>query len=118
MNNENQLDSMVGDPLDFLSPRLREILRRLAKSDRRDEIQELVWILEAFARGRLRDQGDVQITPRVSLDGLPETVLVEMTRVRRVRPSSAEVDSLHLHAEEPASTVPPVSSHPPRGSDE
>ena len=90
MNNEKLPNGLV-DPLDFLSSRLREILRRLAKADRRDEIQELIWIVEAFARGRLRDQGDDNVNPRILLNDLPELPVVEDTRVRRVPGRAAEI---------------------------
>lgn len=92
VNNE-KLPNAIGDPLDFLSPRLREILRRLAKTDRRDEIQELVWILEAFARGRLRDQGDENVSPRILLNDLPETPQIEDVRVRRVPGRAADINA-------------------------
>lgn len=91
MPNEKSPDETITDPLDFLSVRLREILRRLAKADRRDEIQEMVWILEAYASGRLRDLGDDRSNPRIVLNGLPEVPLVEDVRVRRVRGQAADI---------------------------
>ena len=91
MNNEKQPE--IRDPLEFLSLRLREILRRLAKADRRDDLQELAWLIEGYAKGRLRDTGDETATPRVPLDRLPDVVLVENVRVRQVPARAAEIDA-------------------------
>lgn len=80
--------------LQFLSPRLREILKRVAAADRREVLQELAWLIEGYAKGKLRDAGDTSpVTPRVSLNDLPDVRLVEQVRVRSVRPVTAEVDS-------------------------
>lgn len=91
MVNEKQPEITV-DPLEFLSPRLREILRRLAQVDRREGLQELAWLIEGYAKGRLRDSGDDPATPRVPLNDLPPARLVEDTRVRRVPAQAAEID--------------------------
>jgi len=84
--------SDIEEVLEFLSPRLREILRRLAKRDRRDPLQELAFIIEDYAEGELVRRGDKPAIPRVSLTDLPEVQLVESVRVRRVRPPNAEID--------------------------
>jgi len=90
MSTEKQAEAV----LQFLSPRLREILRRVAEADRRDALQELAWLIEGYAKGKLQDAGDsLPATPRVSLNDLPNVKLVEQVRVRQVRPVVAEVDS-------------------------
>ncbi len=82
--------------LEFLSPRLRELLRRLAKGDRRDELQELAWLIENYAFGRLRDAGDTSAIPRVRIEGLPGPVhLVQSVIVRPVPPGDASADLSH-----------------------
>lgn len=69
------------DPLAFLPLRTREILALLAELDRREELQELIWILESFGNGRLKDQGEVPTHPRVTL-GRPGAQSVDSERVR------------------------------------
>lgn len=86
------------DVLEFLSPRLREILQRLSTADRRDELQELAWLIEGYAKGRLKDLGDDQPNPRVPLNDLPETLLVEAVQVRRVLRRVSEIDPLQPRA--------------------
>src|SRR5436190_16273052 len=88
MSNE-ELDKALG----FLGPRLREMLSRLAKADRWDEVQELAWIIEAYARGRLKDQGDDAAIPRVPVTDLPTVHRVEKSRVRLVPGPAGETDS-------------------------
>jgi len=56
--------------LEFFSERFRELLHRLASDDRRTDVQELIWIVEAYARGQLKDQGDFNLSPRIPLDDL------------------------------------------------
>lgn len=65
-----------------LSQKARELLRRLAIADHRSEIKELIWLIEQYAAGRLRDLGDnTPASPRVSLTDLPDPVqAVEMVR--------------------------------------
>lgn len=83
MSTEKQHDES-SQALDFLSPRLREILRRLAKRDRRDDVQELVWIIEGYAKGQLQDHGDSPASPRIPLEGLPEVHYPQKILVTRV----------------------------------
>lgn len=55
------------DPLQFLSLKWRELLQRLAVKDRRDEVQEIIWLIEEYAAGRLK-WSEGPTTPRVTLD--------------------------------------------------
>lgn len=72
--------------LDALPPRTREILSMLAELDRRDDWQQLLWIIESTGNGRYKDLGEVPTTPRVSLPSRSETDS-ERVRVRAFRPS-------------------------------
>jgi hypothetical protein len=56
------------EPLNFLPLKWRELLQRLAIKDKREEIGELLWLIEEYAAGRLTHV-DGPTTPRVSLDG-------------------------------------------------
>ncbi len=92
MSNERSHEDLAA-ALEFFSPRLRELLIRLAKRDRRDPIQELAYIIEDYAEGELvRRGGEKPAIPRVSLTDLPEVRLIESIHVRRVRPPGVEID--------------------------
>ena len=56
------------DPLSFLPLKWRELLQRLAMKDKREEVSELLWLIEEYAAGRLKYL-DGATAPRVSLDG-------------------------------------------------
>ena len=75
------------DILTFFSPRLQEILRRLAYWERRDERQELVWLIEARARGLLLYAEHPGVNPIIPLDDLPAP-LIERISLQRT-PSTA-----------------------------
>lgn len=83
MSSEKQHDEF-STTLDFLSPRLRELLKRLAKRDRREPLQQLAWYIEEDANGRLKYYRDETATPRIPLDGLPEVHYPQKLEVRRV----------------------------------
>lgn len=69
------------DPLYFLPLKYRELLQRLATKDKREEIAELLWVIEEYAAGRLK-YSEEPTSPRVSLDGrgpraqFPDKILV------------------------------------------
>lgn len=68
MTKENQEKLLRPDPLQFLPLKWRELLQRLALKDKREELAELLWLIEEYAAGRLKYSEDAA-TPRVSLDG-------------------------------------------------
>lgn len=84
MNDPKQAD--IDDILSFLSPRLREILRRLAYCERRSELQELISLIEARALGKLLYNEGRDITPIIPLNDLPSAV-VDRVIVQRTDPS-------------------------------
>lgn len=86
------------DPLEFLSDRLREMLRRLANRDRRTEKEELAYLIEARANGRLRDHGD-DATATIPLSDLPQSPVTQVF-VERVR-----VEDSHTGSELPPSST-------------
>lgn len=69
------------DPLYFLPMKYRELLQRLATKDKREELAELLWVIEEYASGRLK-YSEEPTSPRVSLDGrgpraqFPDKILV------------------------------------------
>ena len=73
--------------LDLLPLRTQEILALLAQLDRRDDIQELIWLIEAYASGRLKDEGESSIHPRVTLSRPNSPGETERVRVRAFRPA-------------------------------
>lgn len=76
------------NPLEFLPLRTREILALLADLDRREELQELIWLIESYGDGRLKDQGEIPTHPRVTLARHgPQSVDSERVRVRAFRPA-------------------------------
>jgi hypothetical protein len=56
------------DPLNSIPLKWRELLQRLAVKDKREEVAELLWLIEEYAAGRLK-HFEESTTPRVSLDG-------------------------------------------------
>lgn len=91
MSNERFLDGE--DDLAFLDPRVRELLRRLARADRRDELQELATLIEDAARTRASGAKDNPLSPAISLEGLPEVRLVEKVFVRPGAPRAGDKDA-------------------------
>lgn len=77
----------MNDPLSFFSPRLREMLRRLARRDRRTDLEELAFLIEARARGQHRDHGDEMINPPISLESLPAPLVTQVS-VSRIEPKA------------------------------
>lgn len=77
------------DILSFFSPRLQEILRRLAYLERRDERQELVWLIEARAHGRLLYSENKDVSPIIPLDDLPAP-LIERISLERTPSTTPE----------------------------
>lgn len=71
------------DPLEFLGPRLRELLKRCAEADRRDELQEVAYLIEARAG----------INREVPLAGLPVVLQPTATRIREISSQAAHTDS-------------------------
>lgn len=67
MTRENE-KPLKSEPLNFLPLKWRELLQRLAVKDKREEIAELLWLIEEYAAGRLTHVDGLS-TPRVSLDG-------------------------------------------------
>jgi hypothetical protein len=68
--------------LENFSPRLREVLRRLAYRERRTELQELVWLIESRAFGHLLYNEWRESSPLIPLDDLPPP-LVELATLQR-----------------------------------
>ena len=93
--------SNIDEVLAFLSPRLKEMLLRCAKADRREALPELGYLIEEYAVGRLRRAGeDATITPRIALEGLPETFpLDDVRNVRRMLRPVDEADGPQPHGE-------------------
>lgn len=77
MNNQRPLEIV-------LSPRLGEMLDRLAARHRRTREQEAAYIIEAVATGQYQDHGDFRITAPISLSDLPPP-LIEKVSARLVR---------------------------------
>lgn len=71
------------DPLEFLGPRLRELLKRCAEADRRDELQEVAYLIEARAG----------VNREVPLIGLPVVHQPTATRIREISAQAARTDS-------------------------
>lgn len=71
------------DDLAFMSPRLREMLRRIAHADRRLEGQELIWLIENRLQGRLVYTESHSITPLASLNDLPAPLIEKAILVQR-----------------------------------
>jgi len=67
MTRENE-KPLKPEPLNFLPLKWRELLQRLAVKDKREEIAELLWLIEEYAAGRLT-YADGPSTPRVTLNG-------------------------------------------------
>ena len=84
MTRENEKHPSA-DPLGFLPLKWRELLQRLAIKDKREEVAELLWLIEEYAANRLRWLDDESTKPRVSLDGqrprpqYPERIAVRPT---------------------------------------
>lgn len=77
------------DPLEFLPLRTREVLALLSDLDRREELQELIWLIESYGDGRLKDQGEIPTLPRVTLTRPgSQGVDTQRVRVRAFRPAS------------------------------
>jgi hypothetical protein len=73
----NGSDNKQLDPLGFMSPRLREILDRLANHDRRTPMQELAALIEGRAYGHMPWIEGPDIKPVISVTNLPEAVGIE-----------------------------------------
>jgi hypothetical protein len=88
-----KLPDISPDPLEFLSPKLRELLRRLARRDRRSEIEEIAYLIEARAYGQHRDTGDERVNPPIPLDGLPAPIAEKASAIRisQAGPSSSSM---------------------------
>jgi len=76
--NEKQAEEI----LRLLPIRTREILRLLSRHGCRSEVQQLIWMVEARAAGRLRDMGDAEVTRLIPLDQIPEIHHAEKLQVQ------------------------------------
>lgn len=79
MESERQSELLKSLPL-----QTRDLLTAIADLDLRSEYFQVIWLIQAYAAGRLKDLGDEQVTPRIREDDLPEKP-PEAVRVRAFR---------------------------------
>jgi hypothetical protein len=79
------------EPLSFLPLKWRELLQKLAIKDKREEVAELLWLIEEYAAGHLR-YSEGETIPRVSLEGsgppshYPARMLVQPVPSQELQP--------------------------------
>jgi len=81
------------DFLKLLSPRLRTILQHLAAADRRAPLQELIWLIEAYAQGQLKNMGDESVSPRIAQSSLISEPVFDRVSVSRTPGKASQLDS-------------------------
>jgi len=77
----------------LLSPRLLTILQHLAAADRRLPLQELIWLIEAYANGQLKNMGDDCVNPRIAQSSLTSEPVFGQVSVSRIPGKVSQSDS-------------------------
>lgn len=80
MSIEKQAKLLTSLPL-----KAQEILALTAELDRRSELEQLLWLIENYGSGRLKDMGETPVTPRILLGANPRNEDSEFVRVRAFR---------------------------------
>lgn len=97
MKNNESNELHPNDLISSLPMRQRELLRVLAEQDGRNELAELLWLIEARAVGRLRDVGDALESPIVPQELQPQSLgRTQGIVFERVRGQSGSPKRPHL----------------------